>query len=184
MFIFLLLFSATLAYAQTGTISGKVTDDEGQPLAGATVEIPGTSVRTVSNEVGEFTLTDVPAGPHTLQASTYSYRTMTAPVTVTAGQTVTQDFSLRLSLLDMEEIVVTGTTHAESKIESSNSISTLTSEEIQEAAPRSTTEFLRRIPGFTRVESSGGEVNQNISVRGFLGVETVRRLYHQRRRKC
>jgi outer membrane receptor protein involved in Fe transport len=173
MFILFLLFSATLAFAQTGTISGKVTDDEGQPLPGALVEIAGTALRATANEAGEFTIDDIPAGPHRVEVTAYSYGTESADVTVNAGQTVTQDFSLRLSLLNMEEIVVTGTTHAERKIESSNTISTLTTEEIQEAAPRSTTEFLRRIPGFTRVESSGGEVNQNISVRGFLGVETV-----------
>ncbi len=33
--------------------------------------------------------------------------------------------------------------------------------------------MLRYVPGFTRVESSGGEVNQNISMRGILGMEYV-----------
>ncbi len=33
--------------------------------------------------------------------------------------------------------------------------------------------MLRYVPGFTRVESSGGEVNQNYSVRGILGIEYV-----------
>ena len=33
--------------------------------------------------------------------------------------------------------------------------------------------MLRYVPGFTRVESSGGEVNQNITMRGILGVEYV-----------
>ena len=33
--------------------------------------------------------------------------------------------------------------------------------------------MLRYVPGFTRVESSGGEVNENISMRGILGVEYV-----------
>jgi iron complex outermembrane recepter protein len=33
--------------------------------------------------------------------------------------------------------------------------------------------MLRYVPGFTRVESSGGEVNQNTTIRGILGVEYV-----------
>ena len=33
--------------------------------------------------------------------------------------------------------------------------------------------MLRYVPGFTRVESSGGEVNENITMRGILGVEYV-----------
>src|SRR4029450_5280621 len=52
-------------------------------------------------------------------------------------------------------------------------VTPLTASEIQAAAPRSTTEMLRYVPGFTRVESSGGEVNENISMRGILGVEYV-----------
>src|SRR5262249_54839028 len=122
---------------------------------------------------GEYSIANVPAGTYTLKASTYSYRAQTSQVTVSAGQSVTQDFTLRLDLLSMEQMVVTGTTAPESKMESTNSISTLSSDEVQQAAPRSTTEYLRRVPGFTRVESSGGEVNQNVSVRGVLGVETV-----------
>src|SRR5204862_318366 len=34
-------------------------------------------------------------------------------------------------------------------------------------------EILRYVPGFTRIESSGGEVNENIGMRGILGVEYV-----------
>jgi iron complex outermembrane recepter protein len=58
-------------------------------------------------------------------------------------------------------------------LDASVAVTTLTATEIEAAAPRSTTEMLRYVPGFTRVESSGGEVNQNISIRGILGVEYV-----------
>ncbi len=73
----------------------------------------------------------------------------------------------------MGEVVVTGTFTPLSKMESSLAISTLSPKEITISNPRSTTEMLRYILGFTRVESSGGEVNQNISIRGILGVEYV-----------
>jgi iron complex outermembrane receptor protein len=173
-FLLILIISATFAYAQqTGTITGKVLDDNKDPISGALVELEGTQIKANANNAGEFTMKDVPAGTYTIRASTYSYRTQTAQVTVSAGQTLTQEFTLPLDLLSMEQLVVTGSTAPESKIESSTTISTLSNEEIQEAAPRSATEYLRRVPGFTRVESSGGEVNQNISVRGVLGVETV-----------
>ena len=162
-----------IAYAQTGTITGKIVDEENRPLPGVTVELVGTQINTVTNDAGEYSLADVPPGNYTIQALTYAYKTQTAQVTVSAGQPVTHDFSLSLDLLAMEQVIVTGTTAPETKIESSGSISTLSGEEVRESFPRSTTEYLRRVPGFTRVESSGGEVNQNIIVRGFLGVESV-----------
>src|SRR5207247_7831568 len=40
-------------------------------------------------------------------------------------------------------------------------------------APRSSTEALRYDHGFTLVESSGGEVNENYMMRGILGIEYV-----------
>ncbi len=58
-------------------------------------------------------------------------------------------------------------------LDASVAVTTLTATEIEAAAPRSTTEMLRYVPGFTRVESSGGEVNQNYHIRGILGVEYV-----------
>ncbi|MES2019034.1 MAG: TonB-dependent receptor [Pseudomonadota bacterium] len=67
--------------------------------------------------------------------------------------------------LNMERIVVTGSTGGTSKMKSSVSISTMDLEAIQNAAPTSAAEALRSIPGI-RSESSGGEGNANITVRG------------------
>lgn len=67
--------------------------------------------------------------------------------------------------LNMERVVVTGTTTGASKMKTSVSISTLEGEAIQNAAPLSAAEVLRSVPG-VRAESSGGEGNANITVRG------------------
>ena len=67
--------------------------------------------------------------------------------------------------LNMERIVVTGTSGASSKMKSSVSVSTMDQETILQAAPTSAAEVLRSIPG-VRSESSGGEGNANMTVRG------------------
>ncbi|MET0321824.1 MAG: TonB-dependent receptor [Duganella sp.] len=67
--------------------------------------------------------------------------------------------------LNMERVVVTGTTLGSSKMKSSVSISTLEADAIRNAAPLSAAEVLRAVPG-VRAESSGGEGNANITVRG------------------
>ena len=67
--------------------------------------------------------------------------------------------------LNMERIVVTGTSSASSKLKSSVSISTMDKDVILQAAPTSAAEVLRSIPG-VRSESSGGEGNANMTVRG------------------
>jgi outer membrane receptor protein involved in Fe transport len=67
--------------------------------------------------------------------------------------------------LKMERIVVTGTTTARTKMKSSVSVSTLDSDQIQKSGATSAAEVLRSIPGI-RSESSGGEGNANMTVRG------------------
>ncbi len=166
------LFTSTLA-AQTGRIEGTVTDEEGAAVPFANVLIEGTHIGAASNVDGGYTIRNVPPGAYTVRASAVGYRAETASVKVTEGMTATHDFTLSEDLLRLEEVVVTGTRTPRMKLESTVAISTISPRELEQAAPRSTTEMLRYIPGFTRVESSGGEVNQNITVRGIYGVELV-----------
>jgi outer membrane receptor protein involved in Fe transport len=65
----------------------------------------------------------------------------------------------------LEDVVITGVVNPKAKIKSSVSITTMDVKQIEQSAPRSTAEIFRSIPGI-RSESSGGEGNSNISVRG------------------
>ena len=65
----------------------------------------------------------------------------------------------------LEEIVVTGVAAPVNRLESSVSTSALDIESLEEVAPRSVAEVFRSLPGI-RSESSGGEGNANITIRG------------------
>src|SRR5688572_26457031 len=158
---------------QTGSIAGRVIDDQGAPLAGAQVAVPGTTIGTQTQADGGYVLPRVPVGSHSLQARMLGFRPESAPVQVSANQRTTQDLALRRDPLQLQTMVVTGTQSPRMNLDASVAVTTLTATEVEAAAPRSTTEMLRYVPGFTRIESSGGEVNQNISMRGILGVEYV-----------
>ena len=67
--------------------------------------------------------------------------------------------------LKLERIVVTGTTVLRSKMQQSVSVSDLDSEQLSNLVVTSAAEALRSIPGL-RSESSGGESNANVGVRG------------------
>jgi len=159
--------------AQTGSVAGRVTDDAGAPVVGADVLIEQTTIGSRTRAGGEYVIERVPAGQQSVRVRMIGFRSQAVGVSVAAGQRATQDFSLRRDPLQLQEMVVTGTQTPRMNIEASVAATTLTQAEIQQAAPRSTTEMLRYVPGFTRVESSGGEVNQNYSVRGILGIEYV-----------
>ena len=159
--------------AQIGTVAGRVTDQAGAPLADVQVFIEGTSIGSVTNTTGAYTIARVPTGSHLLRARLIGYRSVADSITVAADQRTTHDFSLVRDPLQLQQVVITGTETPRMNLQSSVAVTTMSLKEIDRAAPRSTTEMLRYVPGFTRVESSGGEVNENISMRGVLGVEYV-----------
>ena len=67
--------------------------------------------------------------------------------------------------LKLDEVVVTGSATGGSKMKQSLSISTLDSDQIVNSVASSSADLLRSIPG-VRAESSGGEGNANVTVRG------------------
>ncbi len=148
-----------------GKITGNVKDNEGIGLAGSNIAIEGTIMGAASDPDGNYTINAVPPGTYTLVAKFIGYKTVKREVTVTAGATATADFVLGLDVLGLSEVVVTGVVNPASKIKSSVSISTLNIRDIEKSAPRTTAEIFRSIPG-VRSESSGGDGNANITVRG------------------
>ena len=67
--------------------------------------------------------------------------------------------------MKFDQIVVTGTSTAQTKMKQSVSVSSLDGDQLEKVGATNATELLRSIPGI-RAESSGGEGNANITVRG------------------
>ncbi|HLL55628.1 MAG TPA: TonB-dependent receptor, partial [Myxococcaceae bacterium] len=148
-----------------GTVTGQVTATYGEPLSGIAVGVKGSRQQRVRTDArGNFTLTGLPPGSHTIEASAQGFISQTEQVTVTEGAPASVTFSLDPDLLGSEEIVVTAQT-PDRKVRSSTAITTATAEDIQIRMPRNTADLLRIVPGFY-TESSGGEVGGNVFVRG------------------
>lgn len=67
--------------------------------------------------------------------------------------------------LKLDTVVITGTSTARTKMKQSVSVSTIDGESLQNTVASSATDVLRTVPGL-RAESSGGEGNANLGVRG------------------
>jgi TonB-linked SusC/RagA family outer membrane protein len=108
-----LTLAATAASAQGVTITGLVTSDAGTPLASASVLLEGLSIGTITRDDGRYTIA-VPAArangqPASLVARLIGYKSVSFPVTLTAGTPITHDFVLGTNPLRLGEIVITGT---------------------------------------------------------------------------
>jgi len=119
------LSSICLAQAQR-VVSGTVTDNSGEPLIGASVLVVGTTVGTVTDFNGAYTLT-VPAGSNQIQFSYTGYE----PVVVNLGASNTVDASLAEGIV-LETAVVTALGITRDKKEIAYAIESVDSEDIQQ----------------------------------------------------
>ena len=86
--------TVNFALAQSGTISGTVTNSAGTGLANATVSYSGGSTTATTNSGGAYTLSVAP-GTYSVSASAIGYQSSTqSNVTVSVGTTTTANFSL------------------------------------------------------------------------------------------
>ena len=161
----LMMVASGASLAQKGKIEGKVSDQNGEPIPYANVLMVGTNWGAASNASGEFVILNAPAGTYTLQVRVIGYRTQSAEVTITEGQTVRQDFTLATDILQMDEVVSTATRMGRPQRETTVSMSVVTETMIRGLQPSSTADVLARIPGVS-AEGGGGEVASNVFVRG------------------
>jgi hypothetical protein len=84
-----LLFTTLVSFAQTGSIKGSLKDAKSnEPMLGTAVRIEGTQIGTQTNMQGEFELSRVPAGVHTVVFSFVGYENkVISNVRVEAGKT-------------------------------------------------------------------------------------------------
>jgi len=103
--IFLIL---NLSFAIGQTISGTVTDENGNGLAGANVSVEGTNMGAAANSSGSYTISGVGSGSYTLTASFIGYSSSSKSVNVGEGG-ATANFSLTATALAGAGVFVTGT---------------------------------------------------------------------------
>ncbi|GAA3558743.1 TonB-dependent receptor [Snuella lapsa] len=111
----ILFLSLTIFQSHAQKISGKVFSD-GEPLPYANVYLKGTSKGTITDENGHYSIASIETGKHTLIASFTGYKNQSKEVSIVDGNT-TLNFNLYESEL-LDEVVVTGTLKAVSRLES------------------------------------------------------------------
>jgi TonB-linked SusC/RagA family outer membrane protein len=151
------LIGATPALAQTGTLTGTVTDSEtGDPVPGANVSFVDLNRGAATDVDGNYTIENVPVGTHTLRASFVGYQTYTTDVTIEANQTVTQDIELNSGAVGLDEVVVTGYGQRKTAGEVTGSVSNISNDDIEDVPAQNVESLLQgRASGVTLSATSG-----------------------------
>jgi len=166
-----LFFSSMPIFAQgVGKIKGKIVDAiSGDPLPGANVFVPGTSIGGASDFEGNFMVNNVPIGERNIKISYLGYKSKTQLVIIESGRTTFFEVKLDLDVIEGEEVVVSvqarGQREAINQQISANSIKNVVSEtKIQELPEANAAEAVGRLPGVS-LQREGGEGNKVI-IRG------------------
>ncbi|MES2628082.1 MAG: TonB-dependent receptor [Bacteroidota bacterium] len=155
------LLTGICAMAQSGTISGTVTDGTtGETLIGATVVIKGTTQGAATDFDGNFSIKAVKAGTYIVDVSYISYTTKTIEkVVVIANQTT----NLKVSLvsddkaLEAVEIVATRKTGTEmsviTELKKADQIAVgVSAAQIAKTQDRDASAVIRRVPGVSIID--------------------------------
>lgn len=164
--LLLLVFLPSGVLAQgNGSISGKVYDETGLTVPGANVALQGADKNAATDANGNYSFNNLTEGSYTLVVTSIGYKNVEKQVTLAADENKKLDLYTSMETESLNEVVVTGSSNARTKLESSIAITTLGAKAIEDRAPISTAALLQTIPGFV-VESSGGEVGNNLFARG------------------
>lgn len=98
--------TAMKSAAQTGSIQGLITDENGIYVPGATVMIESLKKGDVTNFDGKFTIVSVPVGTYTLKVSYLGYKDITKEVEVKENETSKVIFELTADSVELDVIQI------------------------------------------------------------------------------
>ncbi|WP_353719720.1 TonB-dependent receptor [Dyadobacter sp. 676] len=141
------------------TIKGKVVDDTGEKLPGVSVVLKGTTVGTVSDADGVYTI-NVPDNGAVLIFSSVGFLTQEVPV----GASSTIDIKLATDAKALTEVVVVGY-GSQLKKEITGAVQTVKSEELKDIPVSQVTQKLQGRLAGVQINQTTGKPGQGMSVR-------------------
>jgi TonB-linked SusC/RagA family outer membrane protein len=153
----LLCLTLAAPVAAQRTVTGTVRDSAtGEPVTSARVSVEGSTQTVGTNEQGEFTLTNAPAGQLSLLVRAIGYRRRTVPVGA-AVNTVT--VSLERDVFKLEEVVITGQATGIERRNLPNAVATVNADEL---ATHPTASLEQQLQG----KVAGADIQQNSGAPG------------------
>lgn len=158
----LMFLSILTLSAQNGFLTGKITDDEGEPLAGASIYVVEGEIGTTADLDGIYKL-ELPVGQHIIQISYVGYSTSSQSITITEGS-LTLDVSLSPGVSLGEVMIVSGSKKAEKITDSPSTVIAISPREIEQYAGNPA-ELLSRKKGVDYFRA--GIATPAFNIRGF-----------------
>ena len=153
-FIAIMGLYGTGLYGQTYAVLGKVSDEKGEGLIGASVVIEGTNLGNITDLDGNYEIANIKTTDFVLVVSYIGYTTQRRKINA-VGQTLTENFTMVEDTKKLNEVVVIGYGQVQ-KRDIVGSVSTLKSKDMANIAlPSFEQAFSGRAAGVLGTAASG-----------------------------
>ncbi|WP_420387087.1 TonB-dependent receptor [Roseivirga sp.] len=159
-----------MAYAQNGSLTGRVLDELGLPMPGASVVLPELEKGIPTDANGYYTIVDIPAGEHTVTVTFIGYKKIEQTVTINSGATTELNFKMEAGFAEGGQVIVMGdrlkgqAKALNQQRTNANITNVVAADQIGRFPDANIGDALKRIPGIT-IQNDQGEA-RNIIVRG------------------
>src|SRR5262245_32752604 len=153
------------AQSVTGQVQGVVrAADSGLPIQGANVVVVGSRFGATTQADGRYTVSGVPAGSNQVRATRIGYSPKEQAVTVVAGQAAAAEFSLSLSALSLDQVVVTGY-GTQTRRDVTGSVSSVTSTDITTMPVPRVDEAISGLVSGVQVQTTNAQPGSELRIR-------------------
>src|SRR5688572_10761042 len=129
--IFFVFGSIACAWGQNrGSLSGKITDAQSQPVAGVTVRLINSPYGTATDANGSYSVSEIPSGDYTLQITAIGFASQRRNVTI-GSATETFDIQLEESTSQLDAVIVTAQKQDEDVQKVPFTVNTITSRQVE-----------------------------------------------------
>lgn len=150
----LLLFFPASIFAQFASISGKVTSANSK-VPFANIQLLGDDFfkGTAADSLGNFELLEIPAGQYKLVSSSINYKRKSQTIEINSGEKLLINIDLEEDLLNLEQVVVSGTRNKVPIYKSPAIVSEISGKTFESTQSLTISEGLNYSPGL-RIESN------------------------------
>ncbi|WP_079714888.1 SusC/RagA family TonB-linked outer membrane protein [Parapedobacter luteus] len=163
MLCLLLAGTTFLAHGQGGAITGRVVDEQGQPLLGASVQVKELRRTASTDEDGRFALPDIANGTYTVAVTYVGYLPAEKRVSVSGAEQVA-DFELKPDEQFLSEVVVIGY-GTQQRRDLTGSVATVSSREFQSGTITTPEQLIAGKVAGVQITSSGGRPGAGSTIR-------------------
>jgi len=153
------LLSIHSSLAQTGSLTGTVTDEQKNILSDVNIYIARVNRGTSTDQLGRFNLDNLPAGQYEAGITFVGFEGRTQTVDIRAGETTTLNVMLKPGELLLSDVVITDQFERE--------VNTISQVDIKLRPINTSQDILRMVPGLFIAQHAGGGKAEQIFLRGF-----------------